>query len=101
MDKYLAIFALLFVFSCEQQQFSVSSKNEYPELEIKPTYEEWDNLFLWGLAPGPKKHDAIKICAGKDVEMVGTKRSGIQGFLQIITYGIYTPRTYQVQCGEK
>ena len=100
MTKYLTIFALLFVFSCEKQQFNVSSKNKFAEVTIAPTYEEWDNLFFWGLTP-TAKHDATAMCSGAEVEMVGTKKSFSQSLLGVITYGIYSPRTYQVQCSKK
>jgi len=39
------------------------------------------------------------MCKG-DVDVVGTKVSVWNGLLGAITYGIYTPRTYQVQCSK-
>ena len=97
-NKYLAILSLLFVISCQKQQFSFS-KNGMKEMPTNPTYQEWDNQFLWGLVP-TSKHDAYQICGG-DVEIVGTKMSFWQGVLNGVTYGLYSPRTYQIQCTKK
>jgi len=98
--KYLTLLVLtLFVFSCEKQQFKIS-KNATAIMKANPDYSAWDHQFLWGLVP-TATHDTQQICNGKEVEYIQTQKDFFTGLLSGITYGIYSPRVWSVQCSSK
>jgi hypothetical protein len=98
--KYFTMFILaLFVISCEKQQFKVS-KNATTMMKSNPDYSAWDNQFLWGLVP-TSTHDAVQICNGKEIEYIETKKDFFTGLLTGLSYGVYTPRVWSVQCSSK
>lgn len=63
-------------------------------------YEEWDHQFLWGFVP-TSKHDVYQICGGRGAEYIQTQQSFVTGLLTSLTYGLYNPRLYKIQCVAK
>ncbi len=61
--------------------------------------EETGHYFLFGLA-GKKTINAHSLCRG-EVAKVHSKFSFGDMVLQGLSLGLYTPRTYELLCGEK
>jgi len=100
MKLFLLTLLSLFIFSCQKQQFKLTN-NVVGDMKSNPDYSEWDHQFLWGLVP-TAKHDVFQICGNsKGADYVQTQQSFATGFLTVITYGIYSPRIYKVQCVSK
>ncbi len=62
-----------------------------------PTYSERKPFFLGGLI-GEANIDAKAICNGKNIQQIQTKEYFLDGFLNVITLSIYSPRVVQVWC---
>jgi len=73
-------------------------KGTQTQMPANPTFQGTDHQFFWGLV-SDSSHKPVEMCEGK-VDIVGTQKTFINGLLGAITYGIYTPRTYQVQCSK-
>ena len=100
LTAVLISLSLIFATSCQRQVFTLSP-NGSNEVPANPDYKDWDHMFLFGMFP-TGKHDAAKMCENKGgVELVSTKLQFWQGVLAGITYGIYTPRIFIVQCKGK
>ncbi len=63
-----------------------------------PVYSSSKEFFFWGLS-GPQ-HDIYvdRICLGKEVDQIATTYTPSDVLLNLITVGIYSPRTVQVWC---
>ena len=66
--------------------------------EIKPTYEHSQVFWVRGI--GQKETvDAAEICGNSEnIIKIENKQTFSDGFLAVITFGIYTPRTARVYC---
>jgi hypothetical protein len=96
---FCSLIALLMT-SCYKQQFKVDQNAKGVEMKANPNYSGWNHIFLWGLVPTVKQ-DASQMCKDSGgVAFVGTEMSFVQGLLGGITYGIYSPRTYNIQCNK-
>lgn len=64
----------------------------------EPVYSSSKEFFLWGLT-GPT-HDiyADRICLGKDIDQIATTYTPKDFFFNLITLGIYSPRSVQIWC---
>lgn len=73
-----------------------------PDNEVKTSraanYEQRQNFFAWGLAPSAVFIDVNEVCKDKEVEQLQTQNTFLDGFLSVITIGIYNPRTARVWC---
>jgi hypothetical protein len=100
MIKKIALISIiaLSTFACQKQTFVVSKDANYTTMPTNPTYEGWEHQFIYGLVSFTT-HDATKMCKG-GVDMVGTKQTFLNGLAAGLTFSLYTPRTYQVQCSK-
>lgn len=56
----------------------------------------WANSFVYGLVPPPVVETAAKCPSG--VAKVETQQTFLNGLVNALTFGIYTPMTISVQC---
>lgn len=82
--------SLLFFSSCFQQRIIVGTG---PQGNTEVT--EWNHYFIYGLAPAEVAD--VKVMAG-DAENyeIWNRHSFVNGLIQAITFGIYTPTTTTV-----
>ena len=96
MKRFLNIFLIsvaiaTMMSSCYSHKFTIG---EGPKTGV--ILEEKNNFFLYGLVPG-KVSDPQKMAGdAKDYEVTEVHEF-VDGFLGIITFGIYTPTTTKVQ----
>lgn len=90
----LALLATLIISSCST--VTISSQDNY-KTSVEPSYQRSYPFFLFGLA-GEKELDVVEICQGKMPKQMQTQMTFIDGFLQVITLGIYSPRTVKLWC---
>ena len=64
----------------------------------EPSYEDSKPFFLWGLV-GEERVDVRKICEDKEVIQMQSQQTFEDGFLGLITLGIFSPHTVKVWCG--
>jgi hypothetical protein len=91
----VAVLVLLTLSGCATQRFNIGGK-----VENSTTATQTDNssFFVSGLGQ-TQTVDAVAVCGGADkVIAVEAKQTFLNGFLGVITYGIYTPREYSVYC---
>ncbi len=100
MIKKIALISIiaLLTFACEKQTFVVNKNIKHAQMPENSTFKGTDHQFFWGLA-SDSNHKPLEMCEG-GVDMIGTQKTFVNGLLGVITYGIYTPRTYQVQCSK-
>ena len=67
------------------------------KIKSEPNYSSTKHFFFWGLA-GKAEVNVSEICNGKPPAQIRTERSFVDGFLGLITLGIYTPRSAYVWC---
>lgn len=67
------------------------------KLEAEPTYEERKNFYFWGLS-GEHRVDVQSICSGKKPVQMQSQQTFTDGFLGVITLGIYSPHSVKVWC---
>ena len=92
----IAIMIAVSISSCATQTFEISGGNK----TINPNKETMQPFFISGL--GQKQEmNAAAICGGADkVSKVEAHMSFLDGFLGLLTSGIYTPRQAKVYCTE-
>lgn len=64
----------------------------------EPDYQTTEHFFLWGLAPDARVVNVKKACSEKAPSQLQTQTTFVDGFLSLITLGIYAPRTARVWC---
>jgi len=62
---------------------------------------EWHHDGVVGLVEFSPPMDLSKQCPGGTWQSVQVQRSFIQGLVQAITFGLYTPWDTNVQCGKR
>ncbi|MBU6153792.1 MAG: hypothetical protein KGP28_05775 [Bdellovibrionales bacterium] len=67
------------------------------KINSEPNYSSSKSFFFWGLA-GKAQINVSEICGGKAPAQIRTERSFVDGFLGLITLGIYSPRSAYVWC---
>ena len=94
MKKLPAILLLsLMVSGCAQQSFRVNN-----DVTIDPKETKTAHFFVSGLGQ-TETIDAAKVCGGADkVVKTEVQQTFLNGFLSVITLGIYTPREARVYC---
>lgn len=85
--------ALLLVSGCATQR--VYSQSELGG--TLPSYEKSQPFFVYGIGQ-TQETNAREICGKSGIDRVETTQTFLDGFLGVITLGIYTPRTVQVYC---
>ncbi len=63
----------------------------------KPTFEQRQDFFLWGLV-GESHIDTKAVCGGKKVVQMQSQRTFVDGLLGLVTLGIYAPESARVWC---
>ena len=66
------------------------------KLTHEADYQQRKNYFFWGLA-GEHRVNVTEICTGEPAQMQSLA-TPLDGFLNIVTIGIYAPRTAKVWC---
>ena len=66
-------------------------------LSSQPSYEESKSFYLGGLV-GEQRVNVSEICGDKEVTQMQSQQTFINGFLGLITLGIYAPHTVKVWC---
>ncbi|WP_271270811.1 Bor family protein [Aliamphritea hakodatensis] len=89
----LAVTAATFISGCSTQTFNINGTTDHPaDNEASQTF------FINGIGQ-EKTTDAAQLCGGADkVIKVETQETFVNGFLGLITLGIYTPRDARVYC---
>lgn len=91
----LAALVLVSLAGCSTQQFLINGRVDDT---IPANSKDSHDFFIGGIGQ-TKTVDAANVCGSADrVLQVQTKQTFINGFLGLITFGIYTPREYSVYC---
>jgi len=79
---------------CATQTYLVNGNSK----ETKPTYEDSQAFWIEGIGQ-QETVNAAEICGNSEnIIKVENKQTFSDGFLAVITFGIYTPRTARVFC---
>lgn len=97
---HLLLFLLLAIFSTACQTVTISPKGKTIRYSSTPQYQETQNFFLFGLI-GESTVNLRSVCPGRAIKQMQTQKTFLNGFLTVITLGIYTPRTASVWCKRK
>ncbi|MFW2404951.1 MAG: Bor family protein [Gammaproteobacteria bacterium] len=62
-----------------------------------PSYEQTRDFFLWGLV-GEERVNVSEVCEGKPAAQMQSQQTFVNGFLGLITLGIYSPHSVKVWC---
>ena len=93
MKKLLCLCAVLILSSCATQTYYINGGGG-----SLPDKEKLQPFFVSGIGQ-EQEMDAARICGGAHkVAKVESKLNFLDGFLGVITWGIYTPRTAKVYC---
>lgn len=96
MKRFLSVFLIsvaiaTMMSSCYSHKFTIG---EGPKSGV--VLEEKNNFFLFGLIPG-KVSDPQKMAGDAKDYQVTEVHKFVDGFLGVLTFGIYTPYTTKVQ----
>ncbi|MDR0517033.1 MAG: Bor family protein [Fibromonadaceae bacterium] len=87
--------ALAFTFTgCATQRFQIDERDRDSSI---PTYEGKSHFFLAGIGQ-TKKINAGDFCGYNQVGSVEAYLSGTDIILTMLTYSIYSPRSYSIYC---
>ena len=91
----LCLLSLVFILSgCSTVTIATDSREK---ITSKPTYEERKNFYWWGLK-NEHSVDVQSVCNGTEPVQMQSQQTFNDGFLSVITLGIYYPRTAKVWC---
>lgn len=96
MKKTFVLFLIFFIQSCAAVNVRTDDK---PEDYSDPSFQKRYNYWWWGLR-GEYQINVREICITSPVEQMQTVETPGDILLQIVTLGIYWPRTARVWCGE-
>ncbi|MFP3439129.1 Bor family protein [Pantoea sp. SIMBA_133] len=96
MMKSIALIILAIALTgCARQSFDLRKDSS-----VTPAKEETHHFFISGLGQ-EKSINAAEVCGGSDkVSRTETQLTFMNGFLNIITFGIYTPRDAIIYCSK-
>lgn len=78
--------------------YSVTSRPDGAfKLAATPTFEQRQDFYLWGLV-GESHIDTKQVCATSQTVQMQSQQTFVDGFLGLITLGIYSPQTAKVWC---
>jgi hypothetical protein len=86
------------VSSCASQKFYISEEPLAPGLV--PTQEGSAHFFITGIGQ-TREINARQICNDRPIRILETRYSFADGFIGLVTMGLYTPRSWAVYCGVK
>jgi hypothetical protein len=98
MNKHYVCICLFILCGCSAQRIILEEKSE--TIWSEPDATKTSHFFLSGIGQ-THLSDATRICGKGNVAAVETELTILNGFLTIITYGIYTPRTVNYYCKSK
>ncbi len=70
---------------------------ETQKLATEPTFQETRDFYFWGLA-GETRVDVKEVCGESTVKQMQSQQTFANGFLGVITLGIYAPHSVRVWC---
>jgi hypothetical protein len=97
MQKSNIIFLFLTAFlftSCSK--VTILAENQKSEIIREPNFERSENYFFWGISG--EHHYNTKLICSNGVEQIRTERTFKDGFLSLITLGIYSPHSAKIWC---
>jgi hypothetical protein len=78
--------------------FSVTSRPDGGfKVATKPNFEQRQDFFLWGLV-GESHIDVRTVCAPGKVAQMQSQLTFVDGLLNVVTLGIYSPQSARVWC---
>lgn len=84
---------VLLVSGCASQTFTINGSTN-----AEPTSQRPQHFFIHGLGQ-EKTTDAAALCGGaENIVKVEVQQTFLNGFLAVLTCGIYTPRDAKVYC---
>ncbi len=92
----LGLVSIAFQVGCMSTRLELSSKWDK---STKPVYEDYVDYYFWGFVGHPELN-LQKICMDQKPHGIKRFKSPEDGFITVLTLGIYTPSTVQVWCGE-
>ncbi len=89
------------VASCATQTMSIDSsvKREVPS--ENPHFSKWSHFFVGGIGQSDFKNAAQMCKENGGVAFVEVKQSFGQVLVNLVTYGIYAPRTMNIYCNKE
>jgi hypothetical protein len=93
--KRLLIVACLMVSGCISARVALDP-NFDPE--AKPSYEDYVDYWLLGLVGDPTLN-LQKICVDQKPYGLRRMKTPVDGFITLVTLGVYSPATVRVWCG--
>jgi len=95
-NKLLTLCSVLLLTGCMSTQVALDSRFQPSQ---PPAYEDYFDYYWFGLS-GNSTVDLQKVCVDQKPYGFRRLRSLQDGFIGIITLGIYTPVTVRVWCGD-
>ena len=95
---FFIVLTVFFLMSC--QTVTISPKGKTHVYSGYPHFERSYNFFFWGLV-GEYSINIEKVCKNRPVKQMQTQQTFLNGFLGVITLGIYSPRTARIWCEKK
>lgn len=93
MKKIALILFISLLTACSTQTFYINNQRG-----VVPDKEERQAFFIGGIGQ-QSEMDPAEICGGVDkIAKVESELTFLDGFLNFITFSIYTPRTARVYC---
>jgi hypothetical protein len=91
-----ALIAAILLFGCAKVTIRPEGGDK---VSTTPDYQKSKPYFFWGLV---KEYtiDVQEVCENKGVEQIQSQLTFLDGFLGLITLGIYAPKTAMVWCKE-
>jgi hypothetical protein len=102
MKFTIVLIAILTMSGCATQTYMMNTDAVNKDtVDTKPTYEDRQEFFLYGIGQD-EVINAAKICgSAENVIKVESELTFTDGFLNLLTSGIYTPRTAKIYCKKK
>lgn len=92
--QWLIVLLLVFFVGCSTVTIRPGGG---PKLSTNPTWSSSKPFFLGGLI-GSHSVNVDQICGSRGVKQMQTQDTFLDGLLQVLTFGIYFPRTAKVWC---
>lgn len=96
-----SIFLLVLASSCATQTMTVdpSIKRDIPAA-ANPHFSSWSHFFVGGIGQSDFKNAGQMCKDSGGVAFVETRQSFGQVLVNMVTYGIYAPRTMNIYCNK-
>ena len=91
-SKTLFVVALMSMTACLRTTVNLSPENGIV------TFKERQSFFLFGLAPSEQRVNASYMCPDAKLTKFESKTTFLDGLLQGVTIGIYSPKTLVAWC---